>query len=544
MKRNVTTKIFFVLMILTLIITACQASTATPQEATEPAEVQPTSAVAEQPTEAKPTSAVAEQPAGDCPYKESPMLADRVAKGELPSLCERLPVDPLVFTHDLIVPQGYVEPEVGTLGGTLVSTIGEGAILLEPLFYSINRIPVATKSMVFSDFQYNADYSEYTFTLRHGLKWSDGMPVTTEDVDYAWNDVLNNESLYPTFPSWMRTGGQGSGGIPKLTIMDDFTYKLTYDAPYPGFSMYLSGNWQWTSYVIKPKHYLSQFHEKYGDADALAAAVQEAGFDEWFELHGLKDQIAANSNTVGMPRLDPWIAIEWAEDHYVMERNPYYGSVDSAGQQLPYVDKIDTYPVSFTAPETAELMMFTGEGHYNWNLDLTKLPLYKQEEAKGLMWSIPYPNKDSRAFYLNLTYDDPTWRLVVQDVRFRQALGLAMNCAEINKEIYLDTASIPKVTHDCIYDPEAANKLFDEMGMTEKDAEGFRLAPDGKPFELPMTLMAWDIGYNSQAPFLEKYFEAVGIKTSYKMVEGNNYLGFAVRQRNTGHHHLEFLAQI
>ena len=453
---------------------------------------------------------------------KSPMLAEKVASGELPGVCDRLPSVPLVFTHDLIVPDGYVEPEVGTLGGTLVSTIGEGAILLEPLFYSINRTPIATGSLVFSDFQVSDDSTEYTFTLREGLKWSDGVPLTTEDVDYTWNDVLTNQDLYPTFLSWLRTGGKGTGGIPTLTILDDYTYKLTYDAPYPGFTKYLSGNWQWTSLVIKPKHYLSQFHADYADADALAAAVEEAGFDEWYELHGTKDVIDGNNdNAMGMPRLDPWILAEFAEDRYIMERNPYYGSVDTAGQQLPYIDTNITYPVSFTAPETAELMMFTGDGHYNWNLDLTKLPLYKQEEANGLMWSIPYPNKDSRAFYINLSYDDPTWQSAVSDVRFRQALGLAMDCDTINNEIYLETASIPVVTHDCIYDPAAADALLDEMGMAERDADGFRLAPNGEPFEIPMTLMAWDIGYNSQAPFLTDQFIAVGLNTSYKMVEGN-----------------------
>ena len=512
--------LLFVVMIASMLLSAC-GSAATPTES-EPSVQETTEVQAEEPAEAEePTEA--EQISDECPYKESPLTAERVANGELPGVCERLPDVPLVFTHDLIMPEGFVESEVGVAGGTMVSTIGEGAILLEPLFYSINRIPVVTGSMVFSNFQPNADFSEYEFTLRKGLKWSDGVPLTTADIDYAWNDVLNNVSLYPTFPAWLRTGGQGTGGIPTLTIVDEFTYKMTYDAPYPGLSMYLAGNWQWTGNLIKPKHYLSQFHEKYADAATLAAAVTEAGYDEWYELHGLKDVNYYNENAIGMPRLDPWIPIEWAEDRYVLERNPYYGSVDTAGQQLPYFDTYITYPVSFTAPETAELMMFSGEGHYNWNLDLTKLPLYKSEEAKGIMWAIPYPNKDSRAFYLNLTYDDPTWRLVVQDVRFRQAIGLAMDCEEINKEIYLETATIPTVTHDCVYDPEAANALLDEMGMTERDADGFRLAPNGEPFELPMTLMAWDIGYNSQGPFLEKYFEAVGVNTSYKMMESQNY---------------------
>ena len=87
-----------------------------------------------------------------------------------------------------------------------------------------------------------------------------------------------------------------------------------------------------------------------------------------------------------------------------------------------------------------------------------------------------------------------------------------MDCETINDEIYLQTASIPVVTHDCIHDPAAAEALLDEMGMAELDADGFRLAPNGEPFELPMTLMAWDIGYNSQAPFLTDQFMAVGLK--------------------------------
>lgn len=70
--------------------------------------------------------------------------------------------------------------------------------------------------------------------MRKGLKWSDGQPVTTEDVRFTVEDVLNNAELTPIFPVWMRSGGLADGAPMKLEVVDEYTFKLSFDRPYGG----------------------------------------------------------------------------------------------------------------------------------------------------------------------------------------------------------------------------------------------------------------------------------------------------------------------
>ena len=79
---------------------------------------------------------------------------------------------------------------------------------------------------------------------------------------------------------------------------------------------------------------------------------------------------------------------------------------------------------------------------------------------------------------------DPTWREVTGDVRFRRALSLAINRPEILKNFYLSQfAKLPSRSSSAEYSVDKANALLDEMGM-KKGADGFRAAPDGKPFSI------------------------------------------------------------
>ncbi len=56
----------------------------------------------------------------------------------------------------------------------------------------------------------NEDGTEFTFQLLEGMRWSDGEPVTMEDVLFTWNDFVNNEELTPAVSSWLHSGGDSS----------------------------------------------------------------------------------------------------------------------------------------------------------------------------------------------------------------------------------------------------------------------------------------------------------------------------------------------
>ena len=129
-------------------------------------------------------------------FVEAPMLAARVADGSLPPVEERLPDNPLVM-----------EPweESGTYGGTLRTTS------LSPTWDPIIRHTanaelvemLPSPSGVYEDWSISDDGTSWTFTLWRGMKWSDGEPVTTEDVRFFFEDIMENEELYPNYPVWL-----------------------------------------------------------------------------------------------------------------------------------------------------------------------------------------------------------------------------------------------------------------------------------------------------------------------------------------------------
>jgi peptide/nickel transport system substrate-binding protein len=148
------------------------------------------------------------------------------------------------------------------------------------------------------------------------------------------------------------------------------------------------------------------------------------------------------------------------------------------------------------------------------------LPLYKENaEAAGYTVHLLGVHNTPTNVWLNLTYDDPVWRQVVGDVRFRRALNMAINRDEIIEAVYYGLASKPwQIPSE--YDPAQAEAMLDEIGLDQRDADGWRLGPDGNTFEIPFDVapgLAEDI--MPVAELVSQYWNEVGIKTSIKSIE-------------------------
>ena len=460
--------------------------------------------------------------AQDCMYSEAPMLAEMVAAGELPGVCDRLPESPLVLSSGVLLPESYVVPEIGTYGGELIMTWQNNVVMKETLFNTQNRDDNTLSPNIIEEFTYNDDASEYTFKLRAGHKWSDGAPVTTEDVRFAYEDVISNEELRPSIPGYLLTGGIPTGNAAALEVVDDTTFKFVFDGPYPGFAASLVALGTGYLDIIKPKHFLSQFHIDYGDADEIAAAVEAEGLAGWFELFGQKDVSGWQENNlsaIGFPQLGPWVRVEGPETEVVTQRNPYFFAVDAAGNQLPYLDSRRAVINQWENMEAAELMLFAGEVDYFWQVSLANIPLYIENQESANYSTYIYPNKDSRMFFLNLTFADETWREVTWDKRFRQALQLAIDSEDLISSLYFGQAGLPTIAPSD-YDVDAANALLDDMGMTERDADGNRLSPSGQPFEILIEVGAGGGEYSDPATFIVGYLGDIGIKADFRGIDG------------------------
>ncbi len=508
----------FIALFLVVALAACAA------EPTAPAE--PEEAMAEPTAEAMAEEGV---------FGESPMLAERVAAGELPPVEERLPLQPFVVTNRMLAVS--YDTEVGKYGGTL--RLPQDSPGGDPHFYigsneyliwapGAFNYDMGIVGNVLSDWEANDDYTAFTFHMREGLKWSDGNPVTSADVDFAWNDVILNEEVSPAKPAFLYTGQDLEAGFATVEILDDYTFTVTFDGQYGSFPAQLAiANWRGYQDFLKPGHYLKQFHADYADAEELAAKMADESIEEgqWYNLFNAKQMAgnlwrAINEDGFGHPVLTPWVLTDFGGGAWNFDRNPYYFKVDRAGNQLPYIDRVQMLLIQDR--ETQVLKMLQGELDYlGERSSLKQLPLLKQGETDGVLnVAIPRMHRLHINFTLNLTYDDPVYRQVTNDIRFRQAMTLAIDKEEIIQSFFLgEFARLPSDTNYPEFNREKANQLLDEIGMAARGEDGFRLGPDGEPFEIFFEPAALAQDHIPMTELIAEYWKEVGINTTVKSGE-------------------------
>ncbi len=435
------------------------------------------------------TAAMLGTPAGAA---EPPVLADRVGSGALPEMAARLPTEPLV------VDLADENKEPGSYGGTLEMVMGRAKDSRQMVVYGYARLlgyDPATFELqpdLAAEVIVDANRS-FTFVLREGHRWSDGAPFTAEDFRYFWEDVANNEELSPTGPpSSLLVNGEA----PLVEILSSTRVRYSWTQPNPDFLPKLAG--ARPLYLYRPAHYLKRYHTRYADQDELKAHVEEAQARSWAQLHNRADNMYKFDNPT-LPTLQPWRATtKPPSNRFVFERNPYYHKVDSTGRQLPYIDK-----VVFQIASSGLIPAKTGAGESSLQaryLSFDDYTFLRQGEERGgyetYLWRTA---KGAHvALYPNLNIEDPEWRALMRDVRFRRALSLAVNRREINEVIYFGLAlggnntilpDSPLYRAEyrdrwAAFNLEAANRLLDEIGLTERNDQGIRLLPDGRPAEI------------------------------------------------------------
>lgn len=488
MKR-VITMLTLVILTITVVLTGCGGS----QSATTPEKQEATPAPEGTADETPEETAVEDEPKA-VEYKQSPMLD---GKG-LPPVAERLPKEPKIVNE---MPPEQLSYEIGKYGGkirTVTTDIEWDADIFgmcnEPLINTPGMLGKEITGNILKGYEVSTDQKEFTFFMREGLKWSDGTPVTVEDIEFTVKDVIFNEELTPIFPAWLRSGGRGDGKPFDFEVVDQYTFKMKFDEPYGGLLLRLAIQ-GWRSYtdLLKPKHFLKKFHKSYASEEELESLIEEEGLEagDWVSLFNVKDitNWELNQNkAIGFPVLNPWMIVERRESTGVYERNPYFYKIDSEGNQLPYVDYLESYLVQDA--EMASVKIVGGEVDFCRAMAvLIKAPFYKENAEKGgYNVDLVDDHGTQNDIFLNLTHEDPIWRQVVRDVRFRKALNYAVNREEIKDTVYYGFSEFSPMNENK-FDLDEANRLLDEMGMT-KGADGYRVGPDGKRFTIPFEIGA------------------------------------------------------
>ncbi|SEA10741.1 ABC transporter substrate-binding protein [Rubrimonas cliftonensis] len=421
---------------------------------------------------------------------ETPSLAPRVAAGALPPVSERAPSEPLVVD---LAARGR---EPGVHGGVIRTLIGQARDVRMAVVYGYARLvgyddAYAIRPDLLREVTVE-DGRVFTFHLRAGHRWSDGAPFTAEDFRYWWEDVANNAELFPAGPPALMLV---DGAPPRFTAIDETTVRYEWSAPNASFLSALAA--ARPPFIYRPAHYMKRYHERYAAPAELQALVEAAGARGWAALHNAVDDLYSFDDPE-LPTLQPWVNTTPRNgQRYVLARNPYYHRVDRNGRQLPYVDAID-----MTVAAGGLIPAKTNRGESDLQargLALSDAPVLKKGEAKGgyvtRLWTSGYAA--DIALYPNLNYNDPVWREVLRDRRFRRALSLGVDRAAINKTLFFGLArpaamaALPQSPfYDAAqaaawasHDPVAANALLDAMGLA-RGGDGVRLLPDGRPLEV------------------------------------------------------------
>jgi peptide/nickel transport system substrate-binding protein len=481
---------------------------------------------------AKATEAQAPVPeASEAAVKESPMLADLVKAGKLPPLEQRLPVDPLVVNAGMrITKEELPELTRGKLGGNFkYSRVGafDGMAFLgscEPLVMGPSLTVDGLFANVCKDYKAEDGNKQFTFTLRKGMKWSDGEPVTTKDVSFVMDDLYNHPDWPGGVPGFLKSA---TGQAAVVKIIDDFTFAVTFDVPYGGFlSMLALASWNSYQDYIKPLHFLKDFHPKYADKAALKKLLDDKGYkeNEWPRLMTEKDVARwdmQQPKAIGFPMLTPWVITEEASDGTrTFVRNPYYWKVDAWGQQLPYFDKL----LSRRTENVSGMQTLLLGGENDVGGEDPKMAFsYKKKSEEGEFKFQTHKFHVNGVFFFGLSNNDPVMGPVLRDVRFRKAVAAAINYDEMATSAFLGFSTTPDWGASATVNPQGdlsqAESLLDEMGM-KKDKDGNRMTPDGKPFvftiEAEASNQAW---FGPCAELIGAQLKGVGIQTELRINE-------------------------
>ena len=422
-------------------------------------------------------------------YIESPVLAERVQAGELPSIAARLPQRPLVTRLEAM---GRAP---GRHGGRLRMLMSRAKDVRLMVVYGYARlVGYNAKLELVPDILERVEVEDervFTLHLRPGHRWSDGHPFTAEDFRYYWEDIANHPELSPSGPPRELLADDEP---PRFEVLDETTVRYAWDAPNPFFLPALAG--ARPTYIHAPSHWLRRFHARYADRERLDREAREQGRRSWASIHNRKDSPYRNLDTEA-PTLQPWRNVTPSPaQRYVFRRNPFFHRVDGSGRQLPYIDE-----VVMTVTDTKLIPAKTGAGESDLQVrglgfdDFTFLK--RSEKRIGRRVRLWKTTKGAHvALYPNLNAKDPVWRAVNRDARFRRALSLAIDRREINLILYRGFAVEGNNTVDASsplfrlelrerwaqFDLARANALLDAAGFTERDPDtGLRRLPDGRP---------------------------------------------------------------
>ncbi|MEP0771831.1 ABC transporter substrate-binding protein [Trichocoleus sp. ST-U1] len=392
---------------------------------------------------------------------------------------------------------------------------------------SDNSVTGEIEPALAESWEISEDKRRIVFTLREGLKWSDGQPLTADDVVFTYEDVVLNKEILTDARDSLKIGT--SGAFPQVRKLDARRVEFILPEPFAPFLRTTTGSKN-DAIVILPKHALE---------DAVKSKNSE-GKPRLMSIWGV-DTNPAEIIVNGPYKIESYTTSE----RVVFRRNPYYWRRDVQGNQLPYIDRIVW---QITENMDTQLLQFRSNG-----LDTTDgwgrlrpedFPLLKQEEKRGKFTVYTGGPRSGTTFIsFNLNKGRRNGRPLIDPVKsrwfnnlsFRQAVAYAIDRqAMINNTLrglgemqnspisvqssyYITSAEGLKVYE---YNPEKSKKLLLSAGFKYNN-QGQLLDADGNRVQFTLITNAENQTRVSLGAQIKQSLSQIGIQVDFTPIAFN-----------------------
>lgn len=413
---------------------------------------------------------------------------------------------------------------VGKFGGELIlSTIGEGPKTFNPcnskdatsssmagmLYDGLVTTEPRTGEVIpllAKDFEVNGN--DYIVHLRHGVKWSDGKPITADDVMYTYQEIIFKGLGNPSSMENMKVEGK----LPSIEKIDDYTVKFTTPKPFAPFLRQLSN-------PIVPKHYFKPYSDR-----------GESEFNAFLSPNTPPEEIVSN----GAFKLKEYVAAQ----RVVFVRNPDYYKINTQNERLPYLDKVVYMIVGDTNNEILkfeagelDLLSIRGENvaRYKLREPNSDYKIYNLGPDTGTLFLLFNLNnrKDSDGKW----YVNPIKQKWFSNRDFRAAVDWAVDRKNMVQNIAKGVAK-PLFTAESlnsIYlnkyikghpkDKKVAEDSLKKAGFYNKN--GILYDSDGNKVEFDLYTNAGVLEREALGVMIKQDLEDLGMKVNFKPIEFN-----------------------